>query len=404
MVNVVSPRPEIAHNLKRQVELIINSGGFIHPQLSIVADEFGNVRIDSSLPSELESICFVPNACIWCLDDFRVTLDGNTLGATPAAPGVTSLHAEMAELMIGFFNLTDKIEVTKATFPSVSLPGAPALYRHIIKQSGQFAAFKGFAESPADRQLLLTFFGSRTITLGAAETAGRQGVHPVTELANHHADAPSFRSRNYTGVGLVNWRTKGSSEVFVNYGAEDALKMLLTHGFYDTSAEFIRAVPIDVVIPNVGILKIVAESPPPGSADIHHPALADLDYWMPLVSKIDAQTLLVSHLLIPPSSCLLSLRRILEALVLTLAPRLAADAVSQAVAEIEGNVLGKTEHFYRKLTQLLATSEAQTLPASASFALKQVGRHQLKRIARYRKKVRAQPLSFLASPAPQKLA
>ncbi|MEM7250724.1 MAG: hypothetical protein AAF493_04840 [Pseudomonadota bacterium] len=402
MVRILSNDSNIEANLRRQIALITEAGGFVHPKLTLVVDVNGELSVESSLPAQNRDIVLsVPRACLPPLDEFAITLEDDRLVAEPVGSSLTDAHIELARLMFELFELTGKIAHHCATFPILNLRRAPVVFDYLVARSGQFKGFtKRFGGLSPDEQVIRSFFDSRTFELKRDGEDGQTVLLPILELLNHHAHAVSFSSGQGEGVSVSNCQPSDSNECFVNYAHNDALKSYVGYGFLDESSDFVRIVPTTIELAGVGVIRVDAQSPPIDATKVLSPEIADLRFLMPSVARRDTGEMRVSHLLIPPAHGSHSLRRILEVLIRTLrsdaAPRDGGDdLIGKAVVEAESKVVTKTERYYRKLEQLVGRDDAKALSAATRKEIAELAKYQLRLVSRYRKKARNNPTTYI---------
>ena len=123
-------------------------------------------------------------------------------------------------------------------------------------------------------------------------------------------------------------------------------------------------------MPNVALDKIPSEA-------------QDLHSYFPHIGHVNADTVEVSHLIIPPESAHSSLRRILSILVRILAPSIDNDGLLNIVCQAESQVLQHNNNFYTELEILLSIEPAGNVSSQAIEALLSLSQTQKERLAGY---------------------
>jgi len=379
---------EITLLLDRLVRLVTDHGGFVHPEIEIVSAQ-GELSIHSRLGVDNhDEIIFVPEVCLPGLDDFSIKLDGDSLVARPRSAGKAgAAQIEAMDLMLDLYNLSAKIHAHRQTSPGLTLINAPNVMSHLY--TGGQCRPDNDQISDSDEDIIDSFFGSRRFSYMDNGVA-KKVIMPIIDFLNHHyrssgycRDEQTASGRN--GISVLHSRPlAGSSECFVRYSTDsDVLGLYIKYGFVDVNAIFLRSIPVYIDLYGVGRIKVNRFVLPMVPADKIPVEARDLHAYFPHIGRLDATTLEVSHLIIPPAQDQLSLRRILAMLIRVLSPAIDDNSLMVLVRQAESQLLMKNRNYYVELGQLVSLEPETVIQSSTVAALHQLSQMQMDKLSRY---------------------
>ena len=178
-------------------------------------------------------------------------------------------------------------------------------------------------------------------------------------------------------------RVAGSDECHVRYGPYDALDNLLSYGFVDRSAPFVRSVPFEVDLGEAGLLRVGGRVAGMKQGKFP-PKVADLRLFLPTVTAEESGLLEVSHLIVPGRQAPQALRRVLALLLARLAPETGAAARQAMVRRMESTLLERNIAYYQELIEEIGA--VRDVPQGARVVLdmaKEAADFQLARLREY---------------------
>jgi len=379
---------EISLLLDRLVRLVNEHGGKLHADIEMVCEQ-GELSIHSRLGDDNhDEIIFGPEACLPCPDDFIFSLDGDTLIATPR-PRAKAGAAQVAvmALMLELYNRTGKIHSHRQASPILALSNAPTILSHLY-HGGQCRPDSDFG-GDGDKEIIDSFIASRRFNY-FADGVTRKVLMPIIDFLNHNYSSSDFRqvgqqAAQTRGLSVLNSTPlPGSSECFVRYNTDgDALGMYIKYGFVDVNATFLRSIPMYIDLYGVGRIKVnrfVLQMIPDDRLPLE---ARDLQAYFPHTGRLNATTLEVSQLIIPPPEDSLSLRRILAVLIRVLSPSIDDNTLKTLVHQAETQLLIKNRNYYVELEQLLSLESESALAPATVDVLHLLGRTQMDRLNRY---------------------
>ena len=134
----------------------------------------------------------------------------------------------------------------------------------------------------------------------------------------------------------------------MRYNALDALDAYLNYGFVDTSAGFVRSVPVRIDLPDVGVIDIqarVAQRRKQLAA-----GLTDLGALLPRAQRAEDGSLSVSQLVIPGAAPEL-FHRAVGALVAQFVPAIGPSELRAAVDTVVAEVMTANRAYYGHLDE-----------------------------------------------------
>jgi len=145
----------------------------------------------------------------------------------------------------------------------------------------------------------------------------------------------------------------------------------------------LRSIPVYIDLYGVGRIKVNRFVLPMVPADKIPVEARDLHAYFPHIGRLDATTLEVSHLIIPPAQDQLSLRRILAMLIRVLSPAIDDNSLMVLVRQAESQLLMKNRNYYVELGQLVSLEPETVIQSSTVAALHQLSQMQMDKLSRY---------------------
>jgi tetratricopeptide (TPR) repeat protein len=242
--------------LKREME---SMGAFFHHKMSIVElqDDIKVCFMDETLIEDI--LMNVPIKCMPLMKDYKFTLDEYGKLVVSAKKHMLNPYAKhIMLLLVSLYNVCDKINKWKLSFPLFALAGHEQLFDKLIQARSDISNYEGYKagsfECITDNIVIRSFFGSRV--MGFTENSLRKigaktknmyefGFIPLVDLINHQMGARPFAIdlkenslKTFTGIG------QSGREVFVQYNLDDPVITFLTYGFVDKQTNWIYSVPV----------------------------------------------------------------------------------------------------------------------------------------------------------------
>jgi len=169
-------------------------------------------------------------------------------------------------------------------------------------------------------------------------------------------------------------------ECFVCYARYDAMEMLLAYNFVDETATFVRSVPMEINLPDVGVIKVQTNKTK-GSNKNLPPQLRDIAPFLPKIVAKRTDHLEVTFLSIPATVTPQVFRRVLNVLIGTL-NRACMDRLD-LILQAEEQVIATNRAYYETVRDALRAIPAGGQAASALHDLARACDLQLSLLQHY---------------------
>ena len=239
----------VADLLAGTVELVLELGGWIHPEARILARD-GQLRLtceaDDGVPLvRLPAEAFLPIGRVdWGVGD-------EALEVTGFSGSLTDVQHELLILQTALHNACGKIPWLVATHPVLAPDLDPALIE----------AVRAFRPSFRLRQPppVSLFWSTRVFRLPAQGSDRPEPMAlPIVDLLDHRSGGATG---TWTGDAFVVdvRHAGGRPETWLDYGLHrDAIGMAVVYGFADESNPLAHSAPLRVDVPDVGTVRVLA--------------------------------------------------------------------------------------------------------------------------------------------------
>jgi len=393
MVRVVVDDTLVESKLNDLVNLTTKNGAIFHNEMVIVSVN-GDFRIESNLDRSCnDSLIYMPECCLPKIDDFEVALENNKLTFKPKSNHVNSLHIEIFRIAIELFNLTEKIETHKKTFPWLVFFNNADLLEHL--HQGRSIANKYydyFKDGDISNIAIESFFGARHFNYRYNDGLVKAALMPLVELFNHHSDADPYYGTSpdlkmSEGIMVRNSKPLSSTdECFVRYNKADMLSAYMSYGFVDMSTSILRSIPLVIKLSNnIGTIHIHSYASSSDAEKI--PAeFEDVRYFFPEIKRTAKNEIQLSHLMILQNDSYDSLRRILKFSLSLMFPEMLKNELKRLVRKSEMEVLESNYNYYNHLDSLLTSKEKKLISPENVLTLKKLIRSQNEKLDSYKKR------------------
>jgi hypothetical protein len=400
MVKITSDNPVVARLLGELVADLAAEGATFHPAVELVCAD-GSLSMQSDLPAESREVLVrIPEHCVPSARDFRLTLAGDALVATPNA-GTPPLQARLMGHLAGLYNATGKLREHAATSPWLAFPDHPALIARLTAgRSDETRIAPLLRAGQRDEAVVTSFFASRCLQ---AWNDREDLVMPIVDFANHHRAAPplwfgSGGRPDTAAVGVQNWRPAGATgrEVYCCYSDLDAFDLFLRCGFTDETTDRVQSVPVALPMPGGG--GVLIQAWPYGinamPADKLPAGAADLAGQYPNMVVTANRGAALGFLLIPPAADGTAMRRVLAYAIGGYCTHYRVNVdLRRLTAEAEQRVIATNLAYFGDLRRELAATGDTTSPAAR--ALDRLITLQAGRIEAYRDRAASLDWDFL---------
>ena len=403
MATIVSSNPNVVSIFSKMEEIIVKEGGFIHPNIRIVEKQ-GNLIVESSLSQDNNEVIFsVPESCLFDTKDTTITLTNNDLVLSAYRENITNLQKTMCELMLSLFNHTNKIAYHQKTFPIPLLNNSQAFNLIDKKCPGICAKHKTDSQESSDNQLLVkTFLGCRQLNINLTNKNNSKVLMPFIDSLNHHIKS--------TGIDMVRDTSKNSGELqikhskpmhdsnecFVNYGPMDPMVRYFHFGYIDTTPYQLQSAPVTLDFSSIGKIFIMPFNAATNeTVNVFPDELQDIQYLLPKVVQ-RGQDLLIWRLYIPIDSNHNALRRILEALIVTLAgKKLKRKKLEKHIKDAETKIISENRVNCKKILTLSTPEKLDNVPEDMIEDFAELANLQLALLDKYQQKAKNLAFSYL---------
>ncbi|MCB1725706.1 MAG: hypothetical protein H6959_07805 [Chromatiaceae bacterium] len=350
MITIDSDDAELAALVQRLAELVAAAGGYLDARLRIVIAR-GDLSVRSDA-ADGELLVRLPRACLLPIDEVDLALNDDRLQIESLPASMGEVQRDMLECMIAIYNRGAKIASYREELPWLAFADAPELLELLHRGRAQAPKpsrlFELARTGALDTLALEGFMGSRILDYRDAAGAGAMVMMPFIDFFNHHVRAAPFARDGEALTVTAAHPLAGSDECFVRYNALDALDAYLNYGFVDTSAGFVRSVPVRIDLPDVGVIDIqarVAQRRKQLAA-----GLTDLGALLPRAQRAEDGSLSVSQLVIPGAAPEL-FHRAVGALVAQFVPAIGPSELRAAVDTVVAEVMTANRAYYGHLDE-----------------------------------------------------
>lgn len=361
MAVIESDNREAEKHLRVICDLIETHGGEIHPSL-VICCENGALSVLGTKTEVRGKVLKVPHALLLPYDEFTLGIENNEIVVKACSENVTKDQAVLMEHMLALYACTDKLSVHRKTCPWLALRGTPEILRYLVtaREGTDINMIRKEIEkrTMSDDFVIESFFKNRLLgcKLHRKEAKKVKVLMPILDFMDHHLRGSPYQNNyeeasSYLSVTLSQ-PIEGQRGCYARYGTLDALDTYLHYSFVDTGAPFIRSVPVEVDLGEIGVLKIHAQNRQVAKADIPE-SLSDLQLYMPVINVHHSEKRAeISHLLIPQEHAPRSMYRILEFAISLLAESAPEMEKIGRTIHAEREILKQNIHFYAALSNL----------------------------------------------------
>jgi len=391
--------------LLRQLETLVHKeGGFLHPALRVVS-RGGNLWVESDAQSG-EALVRLSPGCLIPIDEARLLLSGSEIVVETCSEKVSSGQKALLDCMLTIYNQGNKVELHRGYSPWSAFSAVPELLDRLYfarKDAPKISHYRDMArQGDLDRLLLEHYIGSRPLRYRVnpedpASPAYRV-LMPFIDFFNHHTASPGFARDGASLVVNASRPVPGTNECFVSYSRMDAMDTFLNYAFVDSSAAFMRSVPLEISIPGAGIIVIkglvrMRKNPPP-------PALADLKILVPPFSKGENGEFVLGGLIIPAPQAVPALYRIFAFVIQRfLAPKVGERQLAGMVDSCIEQVLNANKEYFDGLEDTLQRVKDRIAQVPAFEQLRQLIGMQQQKLRDFREAISLARLHAWKAPA-----
>ena len=237
------------------LELLADSGGWLHPDARLVA-RAGQLSVHASaeagellvrVPAEL--LVRVPAELLVRVGRVDWSVRDGVLAPAAISPEIGGLELEALFVLIGLLNQSGKIPQLLDTHPLL----ADDLPPHLVEAVSALRPSFGSARPDPVSLLWSTRCFRTSFDGGAPEPV----AVPILELMNHHSRGAVAEPA--AGGFAARAQVFQDSECFLDYGRDrDAISMAVVYGFADASSRRAHSAPLQLEVPGVGEVVVSA--------------------------------------------------------------------------------------------------------------------------------------------------
>lgn len=263
MVKIISDDPVLQLHIKAHVDLLISSGGWVHEDVAIKY-QAGEISVHSAPTVNAgDRIIVVPEQALVPVSHAELALVGDEIVFDPGRSNLSIQQARLLDIQCEIFNLSGKVRNLRQSLPRYLLGDHPELLQALSHRRIPAPGRPLEQDAPAPRSpenLLKDFLNSRILRWPnqGGENDTSDMLMSVIDYINHDSRAAPHQISGDQSA-LVALAPPRNTECFVQYGPYDAQDVLLTHGYLDDSAEFVRAASFSVAVEDFGTVHFGAE-------------------------------------------------------------------------------------------------------------------------------------------------
>jgi hypothetical protein len=357
-VEIDADTPVLEKCLRDHVELLCSLGGWVREDLIIRCHD-GEISLASSgkISSDTPLIT-IPNSCLVLVKQANLRLHGDEIDFDPARSSLRQDMARLLDVQCEIYNLTNKIRRTRSRLPKFFLHDDPVLLASLTNRHLANGG-KAEPETLVHADVLDAFLSSRVLNSpdhGADGGPGRVLMSLIDYMDHDSGGGRYLRSEDKATFFVNEGRSRpGQDSCFVRYGPLDAQDFLVTHGFVDTSARFLRSASFQCPLDDVGMVRV------DGEISIQNRTMTparefDLSWSIPKVAVGDDKALEISSLYIVPDEDRSALRRALTMALVLWRKELPPNKMAQLVRRLEEIVIERTSAYLVGLRDLAERS------------------------------------------------
>jgi len=353
-------------------KLLTDNGARFHPELALVCIE-KSISLEMAGPcNHGEIIMEVPVELLLPAKFLNISVKGNKFVINPDKDQLTPEQIAIAELVFELYSLAGRVEFYKNESPWVAFREAPELIDEILlSRTKDYKIRSDFLHNEPDAMSIEEFVAydfPMTRVLGIQQTDGNEVDEifmPMIDYLNHDYQGVPYSTPGYTKDGpdneflrVINAQPFAAQrECYVSYGIYDAIDTFLGYGFVCETTPFVRSISLEIPVRDTA--GIILNSFAMRAPEKVNEQLNDLRKFMPYLNKIESSgQLTVSHLIISLHPTPHATRRILRAIIRTLAgSEVSQKFVLDRVKETEKFILEKNIDFYNDLLKKVGSDK-----------------------------------------------
>lgn len=239
----------VADLLAGTLEVVAELGGWVHPQARLVARD-GQLSLTCGA-ARGTPLVRLPSAAFLPVGRVAWAPGADQLEILQAPDDLTGAQVELLHLQVALHNACRKLPWLARTHPVLDA----RLPDDVIEAVHRFRpSFRMRQPSAAELLWSLRAFRLPGVPGGTPEPMAL----PIVDLLNHHHQGSTGQ---WTGSSFdVDVRTPvGTAECALDYGLQrDAIGMAVVYGFADLDAPLAHSAPVDVDVPGVGSVRVLA--------------------------------------------------------------------------------------------------------------------------------------------------
>lgn len=318
--HIETSSPDVHHVLTEICKKTIALGGKFIEGVSLI-EKNGELSVkltNSDAASSDEVAISVPLKAAPLLSDYNISLDKNTLLASPKEQQINPSANEIMRLFISLYNLTNKISFWRKVNPIANLDLSHPALKQLTLSISKSHSFTKLIELESDELILKTFLDSRKFNYEqkhlkqAKILANRdvRGLLGVIDLLNHHSSAPGYKPAYKEQAIQVNSYTDSNNQLCVKYNHNDPLTSYFVYGYIDSSSMKALSIPLNATLSN-GFTVFIDNAPNVKSNNLVDENIKDLKALYPEFIEKNENSLAISRIIFPEYKNKNSLIRVL---------------------------------------------------------------------------------------------
>ncbi len=393
MLGILSDNSKIEAMLWDICAFLERNDGVINPEIEIL-NKNGETSIFASDELSGEYILRVPHELLIPYDAFDLDVEGRDIVIEHYDKNISKNQLQLFDMILTLYNETGKFSRHLEACPWLSFNKTPDIINHFFaaREGDDINLIKQIIDDPEffNELALITLFKNRLAKcrLHSKQAEAQQILMPVIEFLNHHPRGAGYDNLYNKNGGHMAVKAsiseENSQECFACYGRLDAMDTYLHYSYIDQNTEFVRSVPVNIELRDIGTISVRAFniSVPANQIPEH---MHDLGFYFPRIqvdhSKKQAQ---LSHMFIPQDNALFSLRRILKFIIQLLQPDISKKACLEAIGISELKIIESNLSYYEELKSMAVNNNERTIIECGCLELSNC---QIKKILHYNKMI-----------------
>ena len=366
MVKIISDNKQAEKILSDIVEIVSKHGAYIDEDIEVHCQN-GYISVKSPNNKETRPMFRMPHTVLIPFYEFDIQIKKNQFVLKSYNKDLPKVQVTLMKNMLKLYNVLGQLEYHRKACPWIAFKDHPAMLEYLMKSREReyndevetLINADGSPEIIEDIEKK-TFFRTRLLKCRLHKKFRKpvSVLLPLIDSLNHNIMGPRFFNAYPADGALLAVPYKpieGYDECFVTYRRLDAMDSYLDYAFIDENAPIIRSIPLRISLQDLGTISIRALDGYINPEKLPED-LKDIVFYMPVVHTFEERNeVQLSHLYIPQTSAIFSMRRILKYSIELLKPGLPPEKLREYMGIAEQAILKTNQDYFLKMKKMAET-------------------------------------------------